>query len=480
MANGNYKFLNAANALTLTGVTSNNTIVAGGYTGSTYQQWNLQHIGAGQYQVASAGNNWSLTGESGFYSWNNEHFIIEPTGGGYVRLQSTGGSCLETVAGNPTSIDEATYSGGANQQWVIVSPSAPAFPTGLSALAVASTQISLTWNAATGATSYNIKRSATSGGPYTTIASGVAATNYTDVVVPGVQYYYVVSAVSGGVESANSLEATLNLPYPWQSQDVGAVGISGSASYSNGVFTVTGSGADIWGSADAFQFVYTTMTGDCTLIARVVSVQNIDGWSKAGVMIRSSLASNAPNAFVAVTPGNGVTWQTRSSTNGSTANAVTGGLSAPYWVKLVRSGNTFTGYRSPGGTNWTQQGTATFTMASTVYVGLAVTAHNNSGLCTAVFDNVTAPGWPPPSVPTGLSAVAVYWNQVSLTWSGLAGASSYNVKRATTSGGPYTLIATGIPATNFTDFVASVRAGYYYVVSAVVSGSETGNSPERR
>src|ERR1019366_9607339 len=108
----------------------------------------------------------------------------------------------------------------------------------------------------------------------------------------------------------------------------------------------------------------------------VASLQNVDGWSKAGVMIRASLASNAPNAFMAVTPGNGVTWQCRSSTNGSTVNAATGGLSAPYWVKLVRSGNTFTGYRSPDGTNWTQQGTATFTM-STAYIGLALTSHNN-------------------------------------------------------------------------------------------------------
>ena len=52
------------------------------------------------------------------------------------------------------------------------------------------------------------------------------------------------------------------------------------------------------------------------------------------------------------------------------------------------------------------------------------------------------------------------------------------MKRSTTSGGPYTPIATGVTTTNYTDTVASVRAGYYYVVSAMVGGSETPNSAE--
>ena len=58
----------------------------------------------------------------------------------------------------------------------------------------------------------------------------------------GVKYYYVVSALIGGVESSNSPEASVNLPYPWVSQDVGAVGLAGGASYSNGVFTAAGAG----------------------------------------------------------------------------------------------------------------------------------------------------------------------------------------------------------------------------------------------
>jgi endoglucanase len=189
------------------------------------------------------------------------------------------------------------------------------------------------------------------------------------------------------------------VPLPWMTQDIGAVGVAGSAALTNSVFTLTGAGADIQGSADAFRFVYLSLTGDGTIVARVASVQNINAWSKAGVMIRESLNANSANAFVAVTPSNGVTWQYRSSTGGGTTWNNTGGLTAPYWVRLVRSGNTFTGYRSADGVNWAQQGTTNISMASAVYVGLALTSHNNSSLCSATFDNVTAPGWPvtPPS-----------------------------------------------------------------------------------
>ncbi len=62
----------------------------------------------------------------------------------------------------------------------------------------------------------------------------------------------------------------------------------------------------------------------------------------------------------------------------------------PYWVKLVRSGNTFSGYVSPDGLNWLPVGTAqTISMAPNVFIGLAVSADNNTVLATATFDNVS-------------------------------------------------------------------------------------------
>jgi hypothetical protein len=243
---------------------------------------------------------------------------------------------------------------------------------------------------------------------------------------------------------------------------------------------VTGAGADIWGTSDAFRYAYVTVTGNCTMIARVASVQNIDGWSKAGIMIRDSLNANAVNAYIAATPGNGVTWQYRTSTGGNSGNSATAGLSAPYWVKLVRNGNTFTGFRSSDGVIWTQQGTSqTFTMASTAYIGLALTSHNSSSLCTATFDNVTAPGWvnvTPPPAPASLAATVTNWN-VALAWTASSTATSYNVKRAVTYGGPYTVLA-NVTTTNYTDNALANGVNYYYVVTALNVGGESTNSPQ--
>ena len=92
--------------------------------------------------------------------------------------------------------------------------------------------------------------------------------------------------------------------------------------------------------------------------------------------------------MVIVTPGNGVAFQRRTSTGGASTHTASTGA-APYWVRLVRSGNTFTAYRSSTGTTWTRIGSVSIPMTANVFVGLPVTSHNNSALCTATFTNVT-------------------------------------------------------------------------------------------
>lgn len=92
---------------------------------------------------------------------------------------------------------------------IAVNALAPAAPTGLSATAASSSQINLTWSASSGATSYNVKRSSVSGGPYTTVASGITSTNHGDAgLSASTAYYYVVSAANANGESADSTQAS--------------------------------------------------------------------------------------------------------------------------------------------------------------------------------------------------------------------------------------------------------------------------------
>jgi phosphatidylserine/phosphatidylglycerophosphate/cardiolipin synthase-like enzyme len=182
------------------------------------------------------------------------------------------------------------------------------------------------------------------------------------------------------------------IPAPWLHAEVGNVGTAGAATYNEATttFTVKGAGADVWGTADALHYAYQTLTGDGSVIARVTSVSNTAAWVKAGVMIRNSLSANASQAMMLVSYSKGLAFQRR-TVNGGTSTSTSGALATtPYWVRLDRIGATITAYQlSPDGTNWTLVGSDTFTMGSTVYIGLGVSSHTTSAAATATFDNVS-------------------------------------------------------------------------------------------
>ncbi len=284
---------------------------------------------------------------------------------------------------------------GANSSETNATPRAVV--SGLTATVV-NYQVQLQWNAHDRTTGYNVKRALVSGGPYTTIAASLSTTNYTDAAVNTCQtYFYVVTITNAGNESILSTEVSASVPGvlspQFTSADVGAVGLTGSASFCGGQFTVAGSGADISGATDAFQFVYcyVPISTNCDIRARVVSVEGTSSSAKAGVMIRESLAPGSQNVYMAILYTNGATFQDRTTTNGTTANTPKTGIAAPYWVRLTRTNNTFYAFLSPNGTSWTVVNVPTISMAGTgAYVGLAVTAHNSGMLNSSVFDNVSA------------------------------------------------------------------------------------------
>ncbi len=188
------------------------------------------------------------------------------------------------------------------------------------------------------------------------------------------------------------------IPPPWQHQDVGSVGLVGGTTYAGGTFTVQGGGADIWNNADAFHYVHQSWTGDGQILARVNSLVNTDPWAKAGVMFRESLAAGSRHVMMVVTPGNGSAFQRRTTTGGTSTHTAGAAVSAPYWVRLTRINNTFTGQISADGVTWMTVSSEIITLPGTVYVGLALTAHNNSLLSTAAFSGVQVNAGAAPTV----------------------------------------------------------------------------------
>jgi len=184
--------------------------------------------------------------------------------------------------------------------------------------------------------------------------------------------------------------------YPWAARDVGSVAAAGNtSSWSGPAFTVRGSGADIWGTADGFTFVYRILTGDGEIRARVASLEDTNAWAKAGVMMRETLEPGSRHAMTALTPGNGAAFQRRTTLDGPSAHTSGGAAAAPCWVRLVRQGNHFSGYRSADGSAWSWIGTATIAAGPFVHAGLAVTSHSDGTLCAAQFDNVSTAVTPP-------------------------------------------------------------------------------------
>ena len=190
-----------------------------------------------------------------------------------------------------------------------------------------------------------------------------------------------------------------DLPEPWQSVDIGDVAAAGSATFQNDVFTLNGSGADIWSTDDAFHFAYQPGKGDCEISAYVASVAQTATDAKACVMIRESLDPSSPFAMAVTCPGPGVGtyFQRRPEWYAECDHTnLDHGHPAPVWIKIKREGNSFSAFWCDDGVTWNTVDPAEIEMPEDILIGLGVCAHNNDGsLCEAVFENIVVdPGNP--------------------------------------------------------------------------------------
>jgi regulation of enolase protein 1 (concanavalin A-like superfamily) len=173
----------------------------------------------------------------------------------------------------------------------------------------------------------------------------------------------------------------------WSSANIGITGGTGSSDGT--VVTMQGAGTDIWNTADQFFYLYRPLDGDATITARVRSLQNTHAWAKAGLMFRESIDASSKQVDAVVSPGKGTAMQYRAATGGATAQAGVVAGASPGWLRLTRSGNTFTSAWSKDGSTWTTIGSVNVTMPVSILVGLPVTSHNAAAATTAVFDDVT-------------------------------------------------------------------------------------------
>jgi hypothetical protein len=280
-------------------------------------------------------------------------------------------------------------------------------PTNLYTADVYQTTATLHWSA-TGASNYIVqyKTVAAVNWIQTMATSNTITLNNVSCNTP---YLYRVQAFCNNTDSSGfsvsggftTLPCDINcdpLPTRWSTQDIGNTGVVGSACYNSSIatFELKGSGADIGSNQDAFRFAYKTIVGDGEITVRVTDQDNVNAKNKCGIMVRESLAEGSKYAFVCLTNGNSIIFQTRSTTDSlSSSEHSQLGIATPYWLKLIITGSTYTGYMSPDGLTWKQVGSpvnANFGNGLPVYAGLAITSHDNTVLSTAHIDNFSTGG----------------------------------------------------------------------------------------
>jgi hypothetical protein len=350
-------------------------------------------------------------------------------------------------------------------------PGSPSSPSPASGASGVSTSGGLAWSA-TGASTYDV-RFGTSNPPATVVASSLTAATYQPALTAGRTYFWqIVARNSAGVTSGPVWSFTTSntpmtgLPAPWTNQDIGNVGVSGGATYTNGTFTVTGGGLDIWGSADAFHYVSRPLAGDGEIVARVTTLQNTHVNAKAGVMMRGALTASSQHVMINAAVDGSIEFISRSSA-GSVARFIAGGVQPrPAWLKLSRDGSTVTGSMSRDGQRWSIVGSTT--VSGLGYTGLVVTSADTSERNVSTFDSVLVSTGSGPAAPTG--NIVIYANDVAQggfhgSWRKVSDSSSPDdIKLTTTDAGVVNADSPLAAPTDYVDISFNAAAGTQYTV----------------
>jgi outer membrane protein assembly factor BamB len=187
-------------------------------------------------------------------------------------------------------------------------------------------------------------------------------------------------------------------PNGWSCAAIGNPAVVGDQSLSGGTWTLKGTGIDIAGYSDQFHFVWQSLAADGTISAHVLSQTNTSDWARTGIMMRQSTDAGSAYYGAFVTPANGIVVQYRPTQGLDTSILTQNTGTVPVYLKIARSGNTFSAYTSSDGVNWAYviSSTITLSLSGSILVGLAVSAHSGGAVSTATFDTVKISTTAPP------------------------------------------------------------------------------------
>lgn len=423
-------------------------------------------------------------------NWNTvsdaEHYKIYQsvsTGGPYTQLSSNRRDTEYRVRGLLNGVTyyfvvQACNDGGdsGNSNQVSATPVAePNIPTGLTASA-GNAEVNLHWNAVSGAIGYKLYRANSSGGPYTQIWGGKAASYKAAGLTNGKTYYFVVQAVNNSGDSGNSNQASATPSGPpgppagltatagsgfatlhWEA----APGATSYKVYSAG--SAGGSYSELVKGWIGTSYTITKLTGGRTYYFAVKS-SNASGDSVYSNQASATLISVPPTpSGLTAAAGNGqvtLHWNAVDGATGYKVYRTEASGETCIQISQVLAGTSFTVTGLSNGKKY-------------YFMVRAANPGGESGNSKQVSATPAIPGTP--SAPTGLTATAGN-GLVNLRWNPAAGAASYKVYQS--SGGPYTQISAGETGTDYSAVGLTNGVTYYFVVRAHIDGVDSPNSHE--
>jgi hypothetical protein len=219
---------------------------------------------------------------------------------------------------------------------------------------------------------------------YTNTAAGM------DLVMASVNTAYTVGPL---LSNQTSVYFSDGSPITWTGTDIGNPPLAGSDAVNNGIWTISGSGAYIGGTADQFHFVWQPLVGDGGVRAQMLTQTNTNSRAMAGVMVRQSTDAGAPFYAVVATLASGILVLDRPSANSGVQTVTTISGTAPVYLQIERTGTTYTAYTSTDGITWTPIAGSSVSLSpsGTWLAGMAVTSHTTAKINTATFDTVSTP-----------------------------------------------------------------------------------------